>query len=56
MRCIGRLLNLESPEAKKFGFPEGAGMGELRTFYFYCPKCPRSISFEDMQEFEREKR
>lgn len=55
MRYMGRLMNLQSPEAAEYGFPSGEGIAELRTIYFYCANCPMSISLEDMKKFEKEK-
>lgn len=55
MRYIGRFVSLNSPQAAECGFSGGAGMGELRTIYFYCPNCMRSISFEEMESFEKGK-
>lgn len=55
MRYMGRLMNLQSPEAAECGFSGGEGIAELRTIYFYCPNCPMSISLEDMREFEKGK-
>lgn len=52
VRYISKLVNAKSPEAKQYDFSSLTGEIELRTIYFYCPKCKQNISFEDMKNFE----
>lgn len=52
VRYISKLVNAKSPEAKQYDFSSLTGEIDLRTVYFYCPKCKQNISFEDMKNFE----
>ena len=55
IRYISKLVNAKSPEVKQYDFSSLTGEMELRTIYFYCPKCKQNISFEDMKSFENNK-
>lgn len=57
IKCSSRIVNSESLEAKGYDFSLGdtklEGDVEFRKCYFWCEKCQKRITFEQMKEIER---